>query len=117
MNQEKVGKFIAQCRKEKGLTQAQVAKTFGISNAAVSKWENGKSCPDASIMIELCDLTRRYFVLPLPIFGGVLVLISVADATIRAKKFLKKHFCKVGTSPESRIQRFMRAKQNAEIIM
>ena len=56
MNQEKVGKFIAQCRKEKGLTQAQVAKTFGISNAAVSKWENGKSCPDASIMIELCDL-------------------------------------------------------------
>lgn len=56
MNQEKVGKFISQCRKEKGLTQAQVAEIFGISNRAVSKWETGKSCPDASIMIELCDL-------------------------------------------------------------
>lgn len=56
MNQEKVGKFIAACRKEKGLTQSQVAEKFGISNRAVSKWETGKSCPDASIMVELCDL-------------------------------------------------------------
>jgi len=56
MNQEKIGKFIAQCRKEKGLTQAQIAEHFGISNRAVSKWENGKCCPDASIMIELCDI-------------------------------------------------------------
>ena len=56
MNQEKVGKFISQCRKEKGMTQAQVAERFGVSNVAVSKWENGKSLPDASIMIELCDL-------------------------------------------------------------
>ena len=56
MNQKKVGKFISQCRKEKGMTQAQVAERFGVSNVAVSKWENGKSLPDASIMIELCDL-------------------------------------------------------------
>ena len=56
MNQEKVGKFISQCRKEKGMTQAQLAEKFNVSNVAVSKWENGKSCPDASIMIELCDL-------------------------------------------------------------
>ena len=56
MNQEKVGKFISQCRKEKGITQAQLAAKFGVSNVAVSKWENGKSCPDVSIMIELCDL-------------------------------------------------------------
>lgn len=38
------------------MTQAQVAERFGVSNVAVSKWENGKSLPDASIMIELCDL-------------------------------------------------------------
>ncbi len=56
MDQAKVGKFISQCRKEKGMTQAQLAERFGVSNVAVSKWENGKSLPDASIMVELCDL-------------------------------------------------------------
>lgn len=56
MNQEKTGKFIAKLRKEKGLTQSQLAEQFGISNKAVSKWENGKCLPDASIMIDLCNL-------------------------------------------------------------
>ena len=56
MDQEKIGKFIAELRKEKGLTQSQLAEQFGISNKAVSKWENGKSLPDASIMIDLCNL-------------------------------------------------------------
>lgn len=55
MNQEKIGCFIAQCRKGEGLTQVQLAEKFGISNRAVSKWEIGKSCPDPSIMIELCN--------------------------------------------------------------
>jgi len=54
MDQEKIGKFIAELRKGKGLTQAQLAERFGISNKAVSKWETGKSLPDASIMIDLC---------------------------------------------------------------
>ena len=56
MNQEKIGKFIAELRKTKGLTQSQLAEHFGISNKAVSKWETGKSLPDASIMIDLCNL-------------------------------------------------------------
>lgn len=43
MNQEKIGRFICELRKEKGLTQAQLAEKFGISNRAVSKWENGVS--------------------------------------------------------------------------
>lgn len=55
MNQDKVGEFITELRKEKGLTQSQLAEHFGISNKAVSKWENGKSLPDASIMIDLCN--------------------------------------------------------------
>lgn len=55
MDQEKIGKFIAELRKEKGLTQAQLAERFDISNKAVSKWETGKSLPDASIMIDLCN--------------------------------------------------------------
>ena len=55
MDQKKVGRFIAECRKEKGLTQAQLAEQFGISNRAVSNWETGKSLPDASIMIDLSN--------------------------------------------------------------
>ena len=56
MDQEKIGKFIAACRKEKGLTQAALAEKLGITDRAVSKWETGKSLPDASIMMELCEL-------------------------------------------------------------
>lgn len=51
----KIGKFISKCRKEKGLTQAQLAEKFGITDRAVSKWETGKSIPDASLMLELCS--------------------------------------------------------------
>lgn len=56
MNQEAIGKFIAVCRKEKGLTQMQLAEKLNITNRAVSKWETGKSCPDVSIMLELCNI-------------------------------------------------------------
>lgn len=55
MNQVKIGKFIAQCRKEKGYTQAALAEKLGITDRAISKWETGKSLPDASIMLELCS--------------------------------------------------------------
>ncbi len=56
MNQEAIGKFIAACRKEKGLTQTQLAEQLNITNRAVSKWETGKSIPDASIMLDLCKI-------------------------------------------------------------
>lgn len=56
MDQEKIGRFIASCRKENGLTQAALAEKLGITDRAVSKWENGKSLPDASIMLELCSI-------------------------------------------------------------
>ncbi len=56
MNQEKIGKFIAVCRKENGYTQAVLAEKLGITDRAVSKWETGKSMPDVSIMLELCNL-------------------------------------------------------------
>lgn len=58
MNQEKIGRFIAQCRKQNGFTQASLAEKLGITDRAVSKWENGKSMPDASIMLELCGLLK-----------------------------------------------------------
>ena len=54
MNQEKIGKFIAKCRKEKSFTQSELADKLNISNKAISKWETGRGIPDASIMLELC---------------------------------------------------------------
>lgn len=56
MDQTKTGQFIAKCRKEKKLTQAQLAEKLGITDRAVSKWETGKSMPDSSIMLELCEI-------------------------------------------------------------
>lgn len=56
MDQEKIGKFIAACRKEGGYTQAALAEKLGITDRAVSKWETGKSLPDPSIMLTLCGL-------------------------------------------------------------
>ena len=55
---EKIGKFIASCRKEQGFTQAVLAEKLGITDRAVSKWETGRSLPDAAIMPELCDLLK-----------------------------------------------------------
>lgn len=51
-----IGKFISSCRKDKGLTQMQLAEKLNISNRTVSKWETGKSIPDVSIMLELCEI-------------------------------------------------------------
>ena len=56
MEQEMIGKFISACRKEKGLTQMQLAEKLNITNRAVSKWETGKSMPDVSLMLDLCDI-------------------------------------------------------------
>ncbi len=56
MKQEMIGKFISSCRKEKGLTQRQLAEKLNITDRAVSKWETGKSVPDASIMLDLCEI-------------------------------------------------------------
>lgn len=56
MNQEKIGKFIAEKRKEEKLTQEQLAEKLNISKNAVSKWERGLNLPDVSIMQELCKI-------------------------------------------------------------
>lgn len=56
MDQIKIGKFIAERRKQVGLTQAQLAEQLNITDRAVSKWETGKTMPDSSIMLELCGI-------------------------------------------------------------
>ena len=58
MDQIKIGKFISECRKKQGLTQVDLALMLNITDRAVSKWENGKSLPDASIMLELCSILK-----------------------------------------------------------
>lgn len=56
MDQIKIGAFIAQCRKEKNLTQTQLAERLEITKQAVSKWETGKGMPDVSLLQPLCSV-------------------------------------------------------------
>lgn len=56
MNQEKIGKFIQEVRKEKKLTQEDLATKLGITKNAVSKWERGISMMDMSLLIPVCDI-------------------------------------------------------------
>ena len=55
MDQIKIGKFIAETRKEKNMTQRQLAETLGISDKTISKWECGKGLPEISLMMPLCE--------------------------------------------------------------
>lgn len=55
MDQIKVGKFIAKCRHEKKLTQAELADKLMVTDRAISKWETGNGMPDSSIMLDLCN--------------------------------------------------------------
>jgi len=55
MDQIKTGKLISALRKEKGLTQVQLADSLGISDKTVSKWERGAGLPDVSLMLPLCE--------------------------------------------------------------
>ncbi|MBQ8597461.1 MAG: helix-turn-helix transcriptional regulator [Lachnospiraceae bacterium] len=55
MDQEKIGKFISELRKEQEMTQQQLADTIGVSNKTISKWECGKGAPELSSIMPLCQ--------------------------------------------------------------
>ena len=55
MDQEKIGKFIAKCRKDKKLTQSELAEKLGVTNKSISNWENGRNMPDLSLFKSLCE--------------------------------------------------------------
>lgn len=55
MNQIKIGVFIKELRKEKGLTQEQLAEQFNVSRRTVSRWETGSNLPELDILIEMAD--------------------------------------------------------------
>jgi len=56
MNQDKIGKFIAENRKKKNLTQSELAEKLGVTDRSISNWENGKNMPDLSLFKPLCDI-------------------------------------------------------------
>ena len=60
MDQEKIGKFIAECRKKKGLTQVQLAEKLGTTDKSISKWENGVCLSDSSQYESLCNILNIY---------------------------------------------------------
>ena len=55
MDQIKIGKFISELRKEKGLTQKELADKIGVTDRAISKWENGRGMPDISLLRKISD--------------------------------------------------------------
>ena len=55
MNQEKIGKFISECRKKKNMTQSELAEKLGVSDRTIGNWENGRNMPDLSLFKPLCD--------------------------------------------------------------
>lgn len=54
MNQEKIGRFIANCRKSKNMTQQELADKLGVTDRAISNWENGRRLPDYTLLKDLC---------------------------------------------------------------
>lgn len=64
MDQQKIGRHLAKKRKERSLTQAQLAEVLGVSDRSVSRWENGATMPDVSLFVPLCsalDITLDEF--------------------------------------------------------
>ena len=55
MNQEKIGKFIQKIRKDKKITQSELAEKLGVSDRTIGNWENGRNMPDLSLFKPLCD--------------------------------------------------------------
>ena len=72
MNQQKIGSFIRELRKEQGITQEQLAEQFNVSARTISRWETGHNMPDISLLVEISE----FFDVSIPeIINGVCALI------------------------------------------
>lgn len=56
MNQEKIGKYISDLRKENDMTQEQLAEKMGVTDKSISRWENGNTMPDISMLVQLSEI-------------------------------------------------------------
>lgn len=88
MNPNEVSKIIEKARKEKGLTQNQLADKLGVSNTAISKWENGYNLPDISMFEPINK------VLDIDMFSIINIQKSASENLDKAKKIKRKHFLK-----------------------
>lgn len=79
MNQEKIGKLIAEKRKENSLTQLQLAEQLNVTDRAVSKWETGRAMPDSSIMLSLCKILK---ISVTDLLNGEVVLVDNSEEKI-----------------------------------
>lgn len=93
MDQIKIGKFISNKRKEKNITQSELAELLGITDRAISKWENGICIPDASNILELCDILN---ITINDLFSG-----EVVDMKENEKK-LEEHLLEMTRAKEQR---------------
>lgn len=82
MDQQKIGRFIAECRKKQGLTQMQLAEKLNITDRAVSKWETGRSLPDSALMMELCEILNITLI---DLFSGEVVSMGDYNKELEKK--------------------------------
>lgn len=82
MDQLKIGSFIAERRKAQNLTQMQLAEKLNITDRAVSKWETGRSLPDASLMTELCEILNITLI---DLFSGEVVTMGDYNKELEKK--------------------------------
>ena len=82
MDQLKIGSFIAERRKAQNLTQMQLAEKLNITDRAVSKWETGRSLPDAALMTELCEILSITLI---DLFSGEVVTMSDYNKELEKK--------------------------------
>lgn len=87
MNQIKIGKFIAELRKEKDLTQKELANKIGVTDRAVSKWENGRGMPDVSLLRKISEI--------FDITVNELLSGEKIDDKDKAQKLEENYFCAV----------------------
>jgi transcriptional regulator with XRE-family HTH domain len=87
MNQVKIGKFIAELRKEKDLTQKDLAEKIGVTDKAISKWENGRGMPDVSLLRKISEV--------LGITVNELLSAEKIDDKDKARKLEENYFCAV----------------------
>ena len=82
MDQVKIGRLIAACRKKQGLTQLQLAQALSVTDKAVSKWETGKGLPDAASMLPLCEVLK---ITVNDLLSGEVVFVDNYDKEIEKK--------------------------------
>lgn len=86
MEQEKIGRFLGQVRRERGLTQEQLAQRLGVSQRTVSRWETGRNMPDISMLTALCaqlDITVAELLAGQRIEGETIAKTDASDLAER----------------------------------